>query len=275
MQLVRFFKNPSRFFLENRLNIFLEGVDSQLDEEESFAFDGLELYSLKEDLLEIILRGDDPTDFFPVARARGILPPMRHGRLVFDKAVNDVAGFAEILREKIGGVSPLPAVDFEFELDGFVLNGRLDKIWPAGIINYRCATMKAKDQISAWLEHLALNIARPEGYPLETALIMSNSSLSFKPPEDARSILKTLLGYYWKGLSEPLRFFPESSFAYARNLERRLDRANKAWESDSDKYKGENEDPVFRLCFGKDIPFDVEFEDISRAVLEPMIKHLI
>jgi len=274
-QLAQFFKNPSDFFLKNRLKIFLEDVASQLDEEESFGFDSLESYCLKSDLLEMILRGDDPTDFFPVARARGILPPMRHGQIVFDEALNAAADFAKTLPEEIGGASPLPALDFEFELDGFTLSGRLDRIWPTGVINYRCAKMKSKYQISAWLQHLALNIIRPEGYPLVSFLFMTDRVFSLKPAEDARAILKTLLDYYWKGLSEPLRFFPESSFAYADKLEYRVDRANNAWKPNYDKSgKGEGEDPAFRLCFGKSAPFDVEFEEISRAVMEPMIKNI-
>ena len=273
IKLIRFFRNPAQFFLENRLGIRLEDAAKPLDEREPFEVEGLELYELKRELLEIALQGGNPGDFLPVARARGILPPARHGRTLFAETVGDIEAFAGVVRTTIGDTAPLPRLDFRLELDPFTLSGRLDGIWPERMIRYRCAKLKPKDQLQVWLEHLILNTLQPEGCPLESVLVMTDGSRVFRPVDDAVAILKTVLDLYWRGLSMPLRFFPVSSMEYAHKLEWRLDRAIKAWEEGFGR-NGERDEPGFRLCFGEAHPFDGEFDRIARIVLEPLITHM-
>jgi len=273
-KLIRFFRNPAQFFLENRLGIRLEDVVAPLDEREPFGVEGLESYILKQELLEIALQGGDPGNFLSVARARGILPPARHGQTLFAETVDDVEAFAKTVQAKIGDTAPLPRLDFQLDLDRFTLSGQLDRIWPERMVRYRCAKLKAKDQVQVWLEHLILNALHSEGYPCESVLLMTDGSRAFGPVDDAVAILKTLLDLYWQGLSMPLRFFPVSSMEYAHKLEWRLDRAIKAWEGGFG-WNGEHDEPGFRLCFGTAPPFDDEFDRIARIVLEPLIRHQI
>ncbi|NVN92908.1 MAG: exodeoxyribonuclease V subunit gamma [Desulfuromonadales bacterium] len=271
-KLISFFRNPAQFFMENRLGIRMEDVDQPLEEREPFGMEGLESYSLKHELLKISLQGGNPGEYLPVARARGILPPAQHGRILFEETVENVEAFARVVRGEIGNAAPLPRLDFQLDLDRFRLNGSLDQIWPERMIRYRCAKLKAKDQMQVWLEHLVLNALQPEGYPRETVLIMVDGSLLFGAVDDAPAILKTLLDLYWQGLSMPLRFFPASSMAYAHKLEWNLERAIKAWEGGFNGF-GECDEPGFRLCFGSSPPFDEEFERIAHTVLESLIGH--
>ncbi len=189
-KLLRFFDNPARFFLENRLGIRLEDIATPLEEREPFSVEGLDSYGLKQELLEICLNGGDVQDFLPVARCRGILPPARHGEALFEAAAGEVSAFAADLREKIGDGMPLAPLDIALELGGFRLTGRLDRIWPDRMIRYRCAKIKAKDHIRGWIEHLLLNAARAEGYPRETLLFMADCSRTFTPVENAADILR-------------------------------------------------------------------------------------
>lgn len=271
-RLISFFRNPARFFLENRLGIRLEEMAGPLEEREPFTVHGLDSYSLRQELVQRALQGDDPAGFLPMARARGILPPGRHGRLLFDDAVDVVGTFARDVRTAMGGEASLPRLDFDLPLAGFRLTGRLDSIWPERMVRYRCAKLKAKDRLQLWLEHLLLNALQPEGYPRETVLVMADGATSFRPVDDAGTILATLLELYWQGLRLPLRFFPVSSMEYAHKLEWKLERAGKAWKG-WDKQKGEGDDPAFRLCFGGSDPFDDEFQRIAHVLLEPLIMH--
>lgn len=271
-RLISFYRNPARFFLENRLGIRLEEVAAPLEEREPFIVDGLESYSLRQELVERVLMGRDPAAVLPIARARGILPPGRHGRLLFDEAVTAVETFARGVRTEMGAAPSLARIEFDLPLAGFRLTGCLDNIWPERMVRYRCAKVKAKDRLQVWLEHLLLNALQPEGYPRETVLVMADGTTSFRPVEDAAAILITLLEHYWQGLRLPLRFFPVSSMEYAHKLEWKLERAIRAWEGGF-KAKGEGEDPAFRLCFGESAPFDDEFQRIARSVLEPLLRH--
>ena len=163
-KLLRFFDNPARFFLENRLGIRLENIAVPLEEREPFAVEGLEAYSLKQELLEICLKEGDVGEFFTVARCRGILPPAHARRNAVRESCerglrlcrNGKAGNRRQDRHWSPWIS-------NSTWAGFRLTGRLDRIWPERMIRYRCAKMKAKDQIRAWMEHLVLNASRAGG----------------------------------------------------------------------------------------------------------------
>jgi exodeoxyribonuclease V gamma subunit len=272
-QLLRFFDNPARYFLENRLGIRLENSAVPLEEREPFAVAGLEAYSLKQELLELCLKGGDSGELFNRACRLGMLPPALHGEMLFSKAVEEVSAFAETIKLETAGMTPLIPLDFELVLGGFRLSGRLDRIWPERMLRYRCTKMKARDQIRVWLEHLVLNASRTEGYPGETRLLMSDGCKSWRPVEDASAILGSVLDLYRQGLMSPLRFFPMSSMGYAYKQEWNLERARHKWQEGFNNLPGEGDDPAFKLCFGETDPFDGEFERVGRTLLEPLLQH--
>jgi exodeoxyribonuclease V gamma subunit len=269
--LLAFFVNPARFFLENRLGIRLEDGPAPLEEREPFAIGPLEEYSLKQELLEISLRGGDSGEFFPAARSSGILPPAGHGRMLFSDTAGKVREFAGRVTGLSSGGVPLEPVDFDISLGGFRLTGRIDRIRTDRVLRYRCAKMKAKDQVRAWIEHLFLNLLQRDGYPRVTTLLMTDGAAVFAPVDDACDILEDILRLYYEGMTTPLRFFPESSMEYGKKLEWNRERARRKWESGY--VPGEGEDPYFRLCFGRVDPFNADFERVSRTLLEPLIRH--
>ncbi len=272
-RLLRFYDNPARFLLENRLGIRLEDVSVPLEERETFTIDGLQAYNLKQQILETLRLGGDARELLPVARSRGILPPARHGEVVFENAVEEVKLFASKLRELTSGLPSLEPLDFDLSIGEFRLSGRLDGIWPDRKIRYRCAKLKARDQIRLWIEHVILNVCRPKGLPRESFLLMSDDTVTFTPVENAKEILETVLGHYWRGLVELLRFFPISSLEYARGMEWNLERARKNWEGEPPWNPGEREDPYFRLCFGREDPLTRDFEQAAKNIAGPLIRH--
>jgi exodeoxyribonuclease V gamma subunit len=273
-KLFRFFANPARYFVEDRLGIRLETIAEPLQEREPFAADRLDSYSLKSDILEALLRGEQPEQLLPRVRSLGILPPADHGDLLFADHAAEAGRFAETVTGRIGAAGPLAHLDVELAINGFRLHGRLDRIWPDRMYRYRCAKLKARDQIRCWIENLLLNAAQAEGYPVETMLIMKGTSVSFRKADDAQAILGSLLQLYWQGLTRPLPFFPESAMvcATAKNPWD-LSKASSKWEDGYNDIPGEGKDPYFRRCFGKADPFDAEFERVARIILEPLLQH--
>ncbi len=267
-ELIRFFGNPSRFFLEKRLGIRLQQGTPPLEEREPFALDSLTAYGLKSALLKLVLDGNDPFGLFPEIRARGLLPPARHGELLFNETVKTVRAFAEELRQQTAGSTLLPPLEITLNIAGVQLAGTLDRIWPSQMLRYRCARLKAKDLLGAWIEHLVLNATSIPGYPWHTLLIQTDGKHLFQRVSNAQEILQSLLELYRKGTTTPLRFFPESSLAYAKKRE--LEKARKAWNEGfiSD---GEGSDPHFRRCFGEQEPFDKEFQQTADMVLGPLL----
>lgn len=274
-KLLRFFANPARFFLENRLGIRLENIAEALEEREPFATEGLISYTLKSEILDAALKGDNPELLLPKVRSLGILPPARHGDLLFAEQVSEVKKLAGTVSGTIGAAAALPHLDVDLGIGGFRLYGRLNQIWPERMYRYRCAKTKAKDLIRCWIEHLVLNAAGVEGYPRGSMLIMADKCASFTPVADPQTLLQSILELYWQGLRTPLPFFPESALAYAGSkIPWDLGKARAKWKDDSyNDIPGEGSDPCFRLCFGKLDPFDAEFERISRLLLEPLLRH--
>ena len=121
--------------------------------------------------------------------------------------------------------------------------------------------------------------------PVESWLVGKEKSLRVQPCKDASAIFSQLLALYWRGLSEPLKFFPESSRAFA-DAARRSNDARKTspisaargkWEGarfGSADHSAEKDDAAFALCFRGVDPLDAEFEKLARAVFDPILTHL-
>ncbi|NTW57259.1 MAG: exodeoxyribonuclease V subunit gamma [Chlorobiaceae bacterium] len=273
-QLLRFYDNPAAFFLAERLGIRTESMEEPLEDREPFALEGLELYCLKQELLDVALQGGDPQELLPLWRSWGILPPARHGELLFDRVVGEVREFAAAVQARTGKATALGPIVVDLQIGGFRLVGQLTKVWPQSLLHYRCAKLKMKDRMRAWIEHLALNATGPSGYPRETRIVMVDDEIRFAPVDDAPMHLERLLNRYWLGLSMPLRFFPRSSMAYAEKES--LDAARKEWRDDTfNNHPGEGSDQAIRRCFGSGDPFDDEFRALADELLKPMMECMI
>jgi exodeoxyribonuclease V gamma subunit len=110
-------------------------------------------------------------------------------------------------------------------------------------------------------------------------LLCKDAAWEFAPVSNPAHILNSLLKLFWEGISEPLHFFPESSFEYARRVLLRhqtkpeaLNAAKNKWTG-NDFARGESEDPYFERCFGKTDPLDDEFEKVSEQVFAPLLDY--
>ncbi len=82
-ELIRFYGNPAAFFLESTLAIRQNRLMTPLIDREPFSIEGLDAYMIREELLEKILQGSDPSDILPLFQARGIIPPSGIGERLF------------------------------------------------------------------------------------------------------------------------------------------------------------------------------------------------
>uniref|UniRef100_A0A831U1N0 Exodeoxyribonuclease V subunit gamma n=1 Tax=Geobacter metallireducens TaxID=28232 RepID=A0A831U1N0_GEOME len=267
--LLSFFDNPARYFARTRLGIRLDELPPPLDDREPFALDSLDAFRLRGEMLDLALDGQDPLDIFPVARARGILPPARQGELMFRGLGAGVRELAERVRGLTGGRAPLDSLPVDLEIGPCRINGILGGIWPDALLRHRGGKLSGRDQVRLWIEHLVLNSLAREGYPAASILVATDATLSFGPVEEPLGHLAALLDLYGEGLREPLRFFPRTAAAYARKGE--LSAARTAWEGE---FFPEGNDPYYRLCFGAVDPLDGEFERIARAVFGPLAAHM-
>lgn len=273
--LAAFLANPARQFLRLRLGVHLERSEELLPECEPFLPDPLERYQLDQEVVATLLAGGDPELQREVLRSRGLLPPGAIGAEVFRRRVAAVADFAAEVGATLAGEALSP-LEVDLPLGGVRLVGRLRRLGPAGLVQYRFAKLKAKDRLRAWLEHLALNAVAPAECPRRTVLFASDATVTYEPLTAAAGELERLVGLYRQGLAAPLRFFPESSLEYARKSRepKKADQApaaaRKKWRG-SEEYPGEGEEPAFRRCFGAAEPFAGDFAAVALTVYGPLL----
>ncbi len=269
-ELHRFFGNPAAWFLKERLRLRLPEGGDELEAREPFGLDGLDAYTLRQELTAACLAGMDPRGQLPLFRSRGLLPPARHGELLFESLCDEATEFAAEVSRVTGGIGPIEPREIDLEIGGFRLLGRLDNLWPAGPVRYRAAAMKGKDRVRGWIDHLVA-CAVAGGEELRTVLCMRGRSLAWRRVADPCALLETLLKHWWYGQSAPLRFFPTSSLAYADG-DWDIERARKEWDGGYNR-DGEGADPAYRRCFGDEYPFDGAFDETARTLLTPLLAH--
>ncbi|WP_243370963.1 exodeoxyribonuclease V subunit gamma [Geotalea sp. SG265] len=277
-ELVDFFVNPCRHLLQRQLGVSLELRHEAMKEEESFILDPLGKYALEQEMVARLVEDEDLTLHRAAAICRGILPPGEPGLVIYDRSAAAATEFSAQVTAVASGPS-LPPLEIAIDCCGVRLVGRIERIWPTGLVHYRYAKLKAKDRLRMWIEYLCLNFAATENYPCNAFLLGSDGILTGDPVSDSHRQLEQLLAIYGRGIAAPLHFFPETSLEYAKKAAdpkkgaRALADAAKKWQG-SEEYPGEKSDPWFQRCFGDGNPLDDEFIELATAVYAPLLAHL-
>jgi len=276
-QLLRFFSHPARTLLQERLGLRLETDDDQLETREPFALDGLQAWSLRQQLLSYRLQGKDLLDAMTLVKATGILPQGNVGEQVFHEQRDKVEVFAEQLLADYPDEFLTPLA-FECDIEPYKLTGQLEGLSAEGLFDYRMGKTKGHHLLMTWCRHLVLNCLQPKGVTCESRLITENNDYTFQTVVNAQEILKNLLDLYWQGCQQPLSLFPNTSFAFAQ-ASLNGGRANpetamhNAWVG-GQYLNGEGDDCYHQQLYGE-APLDEDFKQLALAVYEPLQAHLV
>jgi exodeoxyribonuclease V gamma subunit len=277
-RLSAFLAHPAAFLVRNRIGIHLEEGPEALDDREPFALDPLARYRIGKDLLQKILAGGEPRELLDVYRAAGELPHGRAGGFLFSRMASEVARFAAAV-ERVLPMAGTEAFELDLPFEELHLKGRLTVPAGLGCLLLRYARLRAKDYLGLWVRHLCLGLAGSGAASRASLLIGRDAAFTFRPVAAGRRILADLLALFRRGLAAPLHFFPESSLAYFKSLQKQpaddaaaLFRARQRWVQ-SDFSAGESEDPYYRLCFEHSDPLDADFRSLAAAVFEPLFNH--
>jgi exodeoxyribonuclease V gamma subunit len=278
--LARFFKNPARWLLRERLGIRPELEEEALATREPFVLDGLENYRLVDQMLELHLDRRPAAEIERVVRAGGALPHGQVGQGVFAEARARVTRFAGRLGRALPG-RKTEWLNVDLALGDFRLTDRLTGLTPTGWVGYRLASMKAADYLDLWLHHLALNAAAPAGVALQSHWVAEDKDVILEPVEQPELQFRALLELYWEGSRRLLHFFPKSALAYVERFRKEQDAdkalraARGAWEGDEFRQGfAERDDPYYRLAYRDTDPLDAEFAALAAAVFDPLFERI-
>ncbi len=271
-QLTRFWSHPVRYFLQERLGLRFWEEDQLIPNTEPFQADGLDRYLLVNELADDILAGHDGEKYYPVLHGSGRLPHGSIGKNVFSEMNAAAAGLVKTVDFFIG--KPLTDLEVDLNIDSFSMNGWLDSLYDTGLVRFRGASLKSKDLVKLWVEHLVLNAVAPESIILKSYHVATDKTACLQPVTDPRGELQQLLALYWQGIREPLRFYPRTSEAcYLANAKGKSFEPYKTWNS-AFRYIGEGEEHAYKIALNGRDPFDQAFMEHALTVFTPLYRHL-
>ncbi len=275
-----FFKNPSRVFVEKRLEFRLPEETEQLLDEEPFSLDGLATYYCKQDVLDGYFAKRERESLVSQWRGAGRLPPGPSGASIAAGIFAAANPVLERVKAKLNG-GVVEELAFEVAVGGYTIKAQLKHAPGLGLVRYRAAKVeqkKAEPHVRLWLEHLIYQLSE-FGKGKRSWLIGEDETWVFEPVTDPAQSMLSLLALYERGFSKPLPFFSRTSFAFAigpgpKTKKTAEELALEVWEGDedSDYKRGEKEDPYLHLCFRNDPnPLGDEFQAIAREVVDPIL----
>jgi exodeoxyribonuclease V gamma subunit len=300
-QLVRFFENPARAFLQHRLGLYLADDIEAVDDREPLALDDLGYWKVGTRLVERVLEGEPVHEAFPSVQASGALPPGVLGKCVFDDVDPEATAIALQTEALLRGAELEPFVVDE-DLDGTRITGVIRNLWPTGHVYYQFSKLGRRHELGMWIRHLVLNWLRPSGYPQASYLVGRPEkdggamTVRFRPVEDAAEILRHLLRWYRIGQTAPLLLFEKASRTYVERLRRSkkssaakdaLDTARRSFEG-SDYSRGDCHNDYVRQVFAGLDPLAADFRfgpaaadadrlpsfaEVAVAMFSPMLDH--
>lgn len=202
--------NPSRFFCTRTLGLHLHGEMAPLTECEPMTVDQLDRYKVHDEMLRRHLSGGrTPERERAEAVALGQLPSGALCGVWFDSLDEELSG----LLATLGDVTLEDPVHAEVNGATWTVRGRVEGITGSGRLQVRPAKCKPNDLIRAWITHLALSAAFG---PTTTDVVATDCHTVFGEVEDPMALLEGLVQGYRAARCEPLPFFAQGSYAFAR-----------------------------------------------------------
>ncbi len=283
-QLRRFFRAPAQSFLRLRLGVYFEDRDIELDDVEPFELGGLEQYALVQRCLDGLETGIPVGRIREEALAGGMVIPGEPG----ERALNQALLRASAIHERVRDMAIEEAIVFDGEC---VLNqgtdaerrisGTVVGLVNDRVINFRAATLRKRQLLEAWINHLFVNALRGETptslVSLRNDKVLEQELLPISPAA-ALAQLSAFALLYDQGLRHPLPLIPETSGRYLEAVKKHGDHAaaRKAATAIWHQEFGfsESQDPCYARLF--DIPRDIdeEFIEVASQVFGPLLEQL-
>lgn len=238
LEVKRFFKHPSKYFLQERLGLQLSVREDKLDEHEPFGKPaGLERYRLRHAVFDALIAGEHlpvDGDLLSDLQSRALLPSGFSALPVFYETLREVKQQAVRFKAWRAG-QPESRMPFELRLGRFVVQGSLEGVHEAGVARIVLGEMHGRHHCAHGLDALLLS-AMDEGKTLvEFAEIEKDQPAQrIRPTHDhaaAKKQLSDMLELFSAGREQPLPFYPDTAFRYVENLRGQFSGFNeKAWE---------------------------------------------
>ena len=279
-QISKFLSHPGKYFLQQRLGVYLDVDETALKDVESFELDSLERFQLANAALSALISGQNLEKFKTQVSLSGAILSGSIGQQHLERELVK----AKIIHAKASDYlnHPKAFIKTNIEIDGTALLVELNNLFGDNLVNYRAGRLNARSQLDAWVKHLGANLARPNTTTILISLGNSeNAEISrLKPLEQmtAEAILSNLLNLYNDGIANPLFLPPEASLAFTKgklrglSIEHAILKARQSWERDQPYSEGK--DRYWARLFQLPNAFNDRFITDATSIWQPLIEFL-
>jgi len=286
--LKQFLKHPCKAFFNQRLDVYFELDENEQDNDEPFYLNNLQQYQLKNRQFTYALEGKPLDNLFTEVKATGELPLGEFAPLIFNKDLQSMCDLADLTAGYFVGEIETINIDIQFAEKRLL--GELSDHCENGLVRVKTGTIKGKDILSLWVDHLCYCIAY--GHHLNSSLLGQANGIYFEevPADYAYKKLTELIALYEMGLQTPLPFFIQSAFAWITmvnlaqsdcyllddlSFEARAEGQKAALEIfTNSRGFAEGDDPYIKRCFDNLEDHWLAFETFALQVFKPILANI-
>ena len=285
-QLLHCFRNPVRFYWQQRLGVYFDRDDSAISRVEPFVLEREAYTGLRELALDSISHGWPEGIEQQLAQSSGWLPSGELGLAQWGAIRGPVQIFAPRLFEAKPAQTPEPLwIDVAFDDVAITLKGWLDGVTDEGLFAWQLNKVREANLTAFWLRHLLLNsAANAPGRNSYLLCPYGSYSLPALSVEQALNWLKPWLVAYEQALQAPLPFFNRASHGFVSGWLKparsepevaALKKARSAWESNEfSPIEGEEEEAWNQLAFRDRDALGDDFAALAKTLLLPLYENL-
>lgn len=257
--LVRFAREPQKWFIQRRLGIYITTLDDEVQDSEPFKLNALEGYKVNQLLLDKLVAGEDSSAAIERLRNRGSLPADSFGQVDLEVTTESIEQLVRVYQSLGLGESVETKAIESADIDGEVSDR-----YQRGVLLMRYGSLKPKEQIRAWLTHLVsgevvwllgAEKGKPLCYRFET-----------ESPELRSAMLAAWVAEYRRALNRAPQLWLDLGWTAAEVAEdevKRRQRANGALDSAlGHGYNSRPDNYIIRAAEGR------RFEEIWSAAVE-------
>ncbi|MBL0437919.1 exodeoxyribonuclease V subunit gamma [Aeromonas caviae] len=271
-ELLRFYRQPARYFLNRRLKVWFELEEATIEDSEPFELDGLQHYQLKALLLDAHLTEGESKARRHRLQLSGLLPQGWFGSLLLEEIDGEMGKLAARLRP---WTVDKQAVEIDIALAQGQLQGWIDTQKGRALV-VKPGSFNGKDLLLAWIQHLCLSLSSAPG---DTLLFDAKQSLRLPrlAADEARPRLAALVALWTQGMKRPLPFFPSTAWEWLKGIEKdpakpeEADKAALARFNGGYMVTGEGQDVYVARCFPElDDEVLAQLQGLAREHLTPL-----
>ncbi len=275
-ELIKFFSNPSRYFMERRLNISLSEYEVDTRNEETFTLDPLIRYQVNHEII------DDLFEFGTINKQgylnNGALGQLNSGKLQFA----ELQKTTESLYQSISHHDHFKGSNI-FEMNLSIadrqLQGNIESYSNKGLLHYSLSSIKGKSLFPFWIQHCVLCAG---GKIKFTEIIFKREKVVLNPltREESLGLLKQYIELYDQGNNGCLPFYIDTAYEYYHKknksgIDQAKEMVKELWNPDRYQPFFEAQDPYILTAQKNVAEWPEAFYTLAESLWTPVFNGMV